>query len=275
MDKTDDIVRWCQGDRDASPLSLSELDPDQDDVSFSQTQTATNAPSQFPAFADHATPFNAQVSLFSPTDNAEAGSTDPSRHNDVQCSPTVRDNNSASLTSGPVTTEDLDWLESCPLPFSLGLAVSRATSPTPELPLPIPEKDVIYLLKSYFSETATWCETTDSGRHFSTLCTHEIVENKIFLSSALALARRQLNMIGRGGESVALRLYQHTIQLLIQQDPEQAGAAILAACTLLCVYEMMASDVINWRRHLKVCCSTCLMRFHMTYFRLRAVQLSF
>lgn len=138
-------------------------------------------------------------------------------------------------------------------PFSLGLALSRKSSPWREPQLPITEDEVLYLFRAFLAETATWCETTDSSKHFSVLCAHDVLENKIFKGSALALARRQLSVVGRGGRSTALQLYQYTIQLLIQQDPEEAGPSILASCTLLCVYEMMASDVLNWRRHLKVC----------------------
>jgi hypothetical protein len=150
----------------------------------------------------------------------------------------------AFTSSGPYTP-----------PFSLGLALSHKSSPWREPQLPITEDEVLYLFRSFLAETATWCETTDTSKHFSVLCAHDVLENKIFKGSALALARRQLSMVGRGGRSTALQLYQYTIQLLIQQDPDEAGPSILASCTLLCVYEMMASDVLNWRRHLKVCLS--------------------
>ncbi|EON66284.1 hypothetical protein W97_05677 [Coniosporium apollinis CBS 100218] len=152
-----------------------------------------------------------------------------------------------------------DLLETAPSadvytpPFSLGLALSRKSSPFREPRFPISDAQALALLRSYLTESATWCETTDTNKHFSAVCAHDMLESNIFKGSALALASRQLSMTGVLVEEIALQLYQYTIQLLIQQDPDQADAAILASCTLLCVYEMMASDVVDWRRHLKGC----------------------
>lgn len=78
------------------------------------------------------------------------------------------------------------------------------------------------------------------------------MDNKAFVAAAMALASRQLDASRHRQRQVTLRLYQHAIQLLIHQNPAQADATVLATCTLLCVYEMMASDVSEWRRHLKV-----------------------
>jgi hypothetical protein len=68
----------------------------------------------------------------------------------------------------------------------------------------------------------------------------------------MALASRQLDHVRHQPRQVTLELYQYTIQLLLRQDPGKQDASVLAACTLLCVYEMMASGVHEWRRHLKV-----------------------
>jgi hypothetical protein len=137
-------------------------------------------------------------------------------------------------------------------PFSLGLGLSRKATPAPELDFPIDESQTLTLLRSFLTESATWCETTDTSKQFSVVCAHDMLDHKIFKASALALACRQLSITGYSVEDVALQLYQYTIQLLIQQSPDHADAFILAACTLLCVYEMMASEVLDWRRHLKV-----------------------
>jgi hypothetical protein len=69
----------------------------------------------------------------------------------------------------------------------------------------------------------------------------------------MALASRQLDHVRHQPRQVTLELYQYTIQLLLRQDPGKQDASVLAACTLLCVYEMMASGVHEWRRHLKGC----------------------
>jgi hypothetical protein len=80
-----------------------------------------------------------------------------------------------------------------------------------------------------------------------------MMKSPAFAAAAMSLASRQLDYVERRQRSVTLELYQYTIQLLLQQDPGKADASVLATCTLLCVYEMMASGVHEWRRHLKVC----------------------
>jgi hypothetical protein len=137
-------------------------------------------------------------------------------------------------------------------PFSLGQAVSLNASPLPELELPVSTAEQSQLISAYLRETGTWCETTDSDMHFTVSSVHEMMESKAFAAAAMALASRQLDALQHRQRQVTLGLYQHAIQLLIHHDPSQADAVILATCTLLCVYEMMASDVGEWRRHLKV-----------------------
>jgi hypothetical protein len=137
-------------------------------------------------------------------------------------------------------------------PFSLGLALSRRTSTFAAPQFPVSDEQTLDLVESYLSETATWCDTTDSMKHFSVLSAHDMLETMVFKAAALAVASRQLNKIGMLAEDITLRCYQYTIRLLIQQDPDQTNTYVLATCILLCVYEMMASDVVDWRRHLKV-----------------------
>lgn len=143
------------------------------------------------------------------------------------------------------------------LPFSLGQAVSLNSSPFPQLELPISKAEQGFLITAYLRETGTWCETTDSERHFTVSSVHEMMESSAFYIAAMALASKQLDTIRGRQREVTLLLYQHTIQFLIHQDPSQADATVLATCTLLCVYEMMASDVSEWRRHLKVSLRAC------------------
>lgn len=138
------------------------------------------------------------------------------------------------------------------LPFSLGQGVSLNSSPSPELELPLSKAEQGLLISAYLRETGTWCETTDSTRHFTIASVHAMMESPAFRVAAMAVASKQLDSIRGRQRQATLLLYQHTIQVLIHQDPSQADATVLAACTLLCVYEMMASDVSEWRRHLKV-----------------------
>lgn len=144
------------------------------------------------------------------------------------------------------------------LPFSLGQAVSLNSSPFPELELPVSKAEQGFLITAYLRETGTWCETTDSERHFTVSSVHEMMESSAFYIAAMALASKQLDTVRGRQREVTLLLYQHTIQLLIHQKPSQVDATVLAACTLLCVYEMMASDVSEWRRHLKVSLRACV-----------------
>lgn len=138
------------------------------------------------------------------------------------------------------------------LPFSLGQGVSLNSSPSPALELPLGKAEQGLLISAYLRETGTWCETTDSGRHFTIASVHAMMESPAFCVAAMALASRQLDSVRGRQRQTTLLLYQHTIRVLIHQAPSQADATALATCTLLCVYEMMASDVSEWRRHLKV-----------------------
>ncbi|KZL72219.1 alkaline phosphatase family protein, partial [Colletotrichum tofieldiae] len=138
-------------------------------------------------------------------------------------------------------------------PFSLGQAILTEVSPLPDLDLPISKTEQAHLMLAYLRGAGTWCETTDSDKHFTVKSIHSMVESKAFFAAALSLSSRQLDAIKGRHRQTALELYQYTIRLLIQEDPAEADTSILATCTLLCVYEMMASSVEDWRRHLKGC----------------------
>lgn len=137
-------------------------------------------------------------------------------------------------------------------PFSLGQAVSKDISPTPEPTLPVSNAEKTRLICSYMQETGTWCGTTDSDMEFTMRSIYSVMKSTVFIAAANSLASRQLDHVERRQRPVTLELYQYTIQLLLQQDPAKADLSLLATCTLLCVYEMMASGVYEWRRHLKV-----------------------
>lgn len=155
-----------------------------------------------------------------------------------------------SLSQASASLPDIDRV--CTVPFSLGQAMLKEVSPLPELELPISKIEQSHLMLAYLRHTGTWCETTDSDKHFTVKSIHHMMGSKAFVAAALSLSSRQQETIrGRQGQT-ALELYQYTIRVLIHQNPSEADASVLAACTLLCVYEMMASDVSEWRRHLKV-----------------------
>ncbi|KAM5344925.1 hypothetical protein ACJ41O_010787 [Fusarium nematophilum] len=138
-------------------------------------------------------------------------------------------------------------------PFSLGQAISRGASPEPEPRFPVSQRMKVDLVSAYIRETATWCETTDSDMHFSARSVHQMMESTPFVAAAMSLASRQLDTLKGSPRQITLELYQYTIRLLLGHDPVEADSSILATCTLLCVYEMMASTVAEWRRHLRGC----------------------
>uniref|UniRef100_A0A8H7K7F1 Transcription factor domain-containing protein n=1 Tax=Bionectria ochroleuca TaxID=29856 RepID=A0A8H7K7F1_BIOOC len=109
-------------------------------------------------------------------------------------------------------------------------------------------------MSAYIQETATtWCETTDSDMHFSVRSVHDMMGSKPFVAAAMSLASRQRDAVQGRRRHLTLELYQYTIRLLLGQDPTKPDASILATCTILCAYEMMASSVSEWRRHLRGC----------------------
>ncbi|KAI9040287.1 uncharacterized protein KD926_008377 [Aspergillus affinis] len=153
------------------------------------------------------------------------------------------------LVSKPTTTDTQSHL----YPFLLGQARTKDATPQPVPQLPVTDEEKLQLISAFTRETGTWCETTDSQMHFTVKSIHEMMKSSSFVAAALSLASRQLDYLQKRQRPVTLELYQFTIQLLLGQDPVQADTSILATCTLLCVYEMMASRVEEWRRHLKGC----------------------
>lgn len=124
-----------------------------------------------------------------------------------------------------------------------------------DIELPVPKAEQIRLIHAYLQETGTWCEATDSGRHFTVAYVHSLMNNKPFAAAAMALASRQLDAVRRSPRESTLDLYQYAVQSLLRSEPSQCGEATLACCVLLSVYEMMTHEAAaaEWRRHLKVC----------------------
>lgn len=138
-------------------------------------------------------------------------------------------------------------------PSLIDQAPSNDITPQQAPQLPVTGREKIRLLSAYVRGTGTWCETTDSEMHFTVKSIHKMMESPPFVAAALSLASRQLDYLQGQHRPMTLELYQFTIQLLLCQNHSLADESILAACTLLCVYEMMASPVEEWRRHLRGC----------------------
>ncbi|KAE8336239.1 hypothetical protein BDV24DRAFT_178648 [Aspergillus arachidicola] len=149
----------------------------------------------------------------------------------VSVNPIVEDPPSSSLLGSRLCDLSTNSAtQTYTLPFPLRQAISFNVSSLPEPLLPVTDAKKALLISSYLRETGTWCETTDTQRQFTT--------------QSIRCHRQN---------SLTLELYQYTIRILIGRAPTKADATVLATCTLLCVYEMMASGVSEWRRHLKGC----------------------
>jgi hypothetical protein len=177
-------------------------------------------------------------------------------HADFDAHGTFPDDSNAA----PTLDEDFNITDEAyyDLPFSLGLALSHgpeqveAISPWTEPEYPLNEAETLDVLQSFITNSATWCETTDSHKNFSAALIHDIAAHKLCMAAALALTCRHRSVFDASYNETALKLYQYTIQLLIRQNPNHTDPFVLTACILLCVYEMISADVADWRRHLKV-----------------------
>lgn len=224
-------------------------------LTVDQTRLATTLPLPDDDFAGHgnAFPCNAQPRPDSTPGAASISPLQPRNHRQLYES--YHWHSPSATSTGPYQAPDTSSTQEDVyiLPFSLGQAISLNTSPLPDPIPPVTAAEKTYLIYSYLQETGTWCETTDSEMHFTVKSIHPMMNSKAFVAAAMALASRQLDTVKSRDRQMTLELYQYIIQLLIRQDPAEADASIFAACTLLCVYEMMVSEVLEWRRHLKVC----------------------
>ncbi|KAJ5087174.1 Zn(II)2Cys6 transcription factor [Penicillium angulare] len=236
IDNTEEIISGYQVRSTVSSLSDLESDRDEGQTLAEESTTPIRTVRTERSLDNEFT----IESLLTPVQ-----SRDIIHHND-QATPSHDDQSLAQFAAGPSTYT---------LPFSLGQAVSQNASPLPEPSIPVTATESANLISLYLYETGTWCETTDSERPFTIQSIHQMLDSKPFLASAIALASRQRDAVHGQQSSMTLELYQYTIQLLLRQEPGTAGVPVLAACTLLCVYEMMASCVWEWRRHLKGCAS--------------------
>jgi hypothetical protein len=120
--------------------------------------------------------------------------------------------------------------------------------------LPVTKNEQIKLIRAFLQETGSWCEVTDSTKHFTVKYIHSLMENKPFAAAAMAVASLQQDAVCRKSREVTLSLYQHAVHSLLHYEPSQCGEATLVCCVLLSMYEMMTRETAptEWRRHLKV-----------------------
>ncbi|KAL4907846.1 fungal-specific transcription factor domain-containing protein [Aspergillus multicolor] len=259
IDQTSKVVRYYDIIDDIHPsfLDLAALDHEQDTEALPETSRPVEA------VRDQEPPANCLsqnvILQLLPADISIGDLLLRPRTGSVELTQWLR---SPSLVSSPIS----ELQEACPyvnstIPGQHADPVSTSSyHPTPqavlqppEIPLPVSAAEKARLLCAYLQETGPWCETTDSEVHFTVKSIHSMMESPAFTEAVMALASRQLDHVQGQPRAVTLELYQYTIQLLLHQDPNKQDACVLAACTLLCVYEMMASGVHEWRRHLKGC----------------------
>jgi hypothetical protein len=123
-------------------------------------------------------------------------------------------------------------------------------------PWPISQSTKARLIASYLKETATWCETTDTGRHFSMKSAHTILSSQALSAAAVAVASRQLDNMGGKARVETLELYDFARKTLCSLEAWQNDEVVLASVVQLCVYCMMSMEVIEWRLHLRGCAGT-------------------
>ena len=169
-----------------------------------------------------------------------------------------------NAVSEPLSPQDRTTAESMLSPVETGNRISSQDRPhninegeTPtflDIELSVAKEAQIRLIRAFIQETGTWCEVTDSKRHFTVRYIHSLMENKPFAAAAMALASLQQDTFCRKSREVPLSLYQHAVQSLLHYEPSQCGEASLVCCVLLSIYEMITWETspIEWRRHLKV-----------------------
>jgi hypothetical protein len=123
-------------------------------------------------------------------------------------------------------------------------------------PWPISQFSKARLISAYLKETATWCETTDTDRHFSLQSAHMIVGSQALGSAAVAVASRQLDNMGGKARIETLELYDFARQTICSLEGWQNDEILLASVVQLCVYCMMSMEVDEWRLHLGGCAGT-------------------
>ena len=123
-------------------------------------------------------------------------------------------------------------------------------------PWPIGQSAKARLIAAYLKETATWCETTDTARHFSVESTHSILASQALSAAVVAVASRQLDNLEGKAHVETLELYDFARETLCSLEAWQNSEIVLASVVQLCVYCMMSMEVNEWRLHLRGCAGT-------------------
>ena len=121
---------------------------------------------------------------------------------------------------------------------------------------PIGDRKKALLLTSYLRETATWCETTDSWRHFSLQTTQGLLESQAYSAAAVAVASRQQDNTTGDARVETFMLYDFARETICSLEAWQNDHMVLAGALQLCVYCMMSMEVNEWRLHLRGCAGT-------------------
>ncbi|KAK2775674.1 alkaline phosphatase family protein [Colletotrichum kahawae] len=242
VDDTNDIVEFFEGDYVTPSSPISDVD---DPVANHEPGSQTDTESHTVPFVESTTPDDQNLVQGSWQAAEEAPGLNEQQH----ILPLITAETGAHQAPALHPKTVLSFTA----PFSLGQAIFSDAAPLPDLDLPVSKTEQAHLMMAYLRDTGTWCETTDSEKHFTVKSIHSMMESRAFVAAALALSSRQVDTLRGRQRQTALELYQYTIRLLIYQDPSEADTSILATCTLLCVYEMMASSVSEWRRHLNGC----------------------
>ncbi|KFY27674.1 hypothetical protein V491_00791 [Pseudogymnoascus sp. VKM F-3775] len=123
-------------------------------------------------------------------------------------------------------------------------------------PWPIDDKKKAMLIASYLRETATWCETTDSMRHFSLQTSQDLLTSQAHSAASVAVASRQQDNLMGDARLETLELYDFARETICSLETWQNDKLVLAGALQLCVYCMMSMEVNEWRLHLRGCAGT-------------------
>ncbi|KAM5354455.1 hypothetical protein ACJ41O_001104 [Fusarium nematophilum] len=122
----------------------------------------------------------------------------------------------------------------------------------PSAGIQLSEGEECFLWKNYFDEIAPWLDKFDRDRYFQQILPTMTKGHDYLRYSMLALSARQLELKKTLPTDRSLALYQEAIHLLLPHLPTR-GTAVIAACVILCVLEMLSCSPKAWQRHLDGC----------------------
>ncbi|KAH9241423.1 hypothetical protein K456DRAFT_619546 [Colletotrichum gloeosporioides 23] len=213
VDDTNDIVEFFEGDYVTPSSPISDVD---DPVVTHEAESQTDAESHTIPFVESTTPDDQNLDQGSWKAAEEAPGL--TAHAQQQILPLI----TADTGAHQAPALHAETVVSYTAPFSLGQAIFSDAAPLPDLDLPVSKTEQARLVTAYLRETGTWCETTDSEKHFTVKSIHSMMESRAFVAAAQALSSRQVDTLRGRERQTALELYQYTIRLLIYQDPSEA-----------------------------------------------------